>query len=245
MRDNTNIVQLESSNVITIDTIPKFDFVDYDLTNEKDMRRYFLDVERICRNSNAYKKMVRFLREHCDMNCCSFYENINNIDTYSIKIHIHHSPLTLFDIVSVVFRKRLANKEPININLVAKEVMYLHYRMMVGLIPLSETVHELTHSGYLFIPTNVVYGKFKEFIDLYKDYIDPQLESTLSKAEEYTQSYDYAKETKLLQLNMVHLDVSGAYSLPKTEDVVNILKNHIKEIDSKLSNITISGDVNE
>lgn len=240
MRDNTNIVLQEDKPVTTIEmnSISPFDIADFDLTKEKEVRQYFFTIERIVRGSYLYKhKLIPYLRDYVNMNECSFYKNINNIDTFSMKIHIHHSPLTLFDIVNTVFNKRCKFKEPINVNLVAKEVMWLHYRMQVGLIPLSETVHELTHNGFLFIPTNKVYGLYRDFVRMYGEFIDPQTMSTLKQAEEYTKSYDFAKETKVLNMNMIHLDTTGSYEFPKLEDVVQMLKESIDKFDSKVSSV--------
>lgn len=227
MRDYSPITLPDYKDTIKIENIPTFDIGDYDLTDPKDLMRYFINIERICRNSRTYKKLVNFLREYVDMNKCSFYSNINNIDTYSIKIHIHHSPLTLFDIVNIVYYKRLINQESISDVMVAKEVMYNHYRLLVGLIPLSETVHELVHNGYLFIPTNVVYGKYKEFLSIYDKYVDmaiPGLKDTIHNVEEATKEYDFKKETKVLTMNMLYLDTSGAYEFPKMEDIVQSLQ---------------------
>ena len=196
MRDYSPITLPDYKDTIKIENIPTFDIGDYDLTDPKDLMRYFINIERICRNSRTYKKLVNFLREYVDMNKCSFYSNINNIDTYSIKIHIHHSPFTLFDIASIIYSKRVAMGESLSITMVAKEVMYCHYNMIVGLIPLSETVHELVHNGYLFIPTDAVYGKYKEFVQQYQDYLGP-IKNTLDRLEEATKTYDFAKETKV------------------------------------------------
>ena len=240
MRDNTNIIIPNEivDKMIHINTIPPFDIADFDLTKEKEVRQYFFTIERIVRSSYLYKhKLIPFLRDYVNMNECSFYQNVNNIDTYSIKIHIHHAPLTLFDIVNTVFHKRCKYKEPIDVNLVAKEVMWLHYRMQVGLIPLSETVHELVHNGFLFIPTNKVYGKYNEFIQYYREFIDPQVLSTLQQAEEYTKSYDYAKETKILKMNMMYLDTSGSYEFPKMNDIIDLMKQCIDQFDMKLSSV--------
>ena len=61
---------------------------------------------------------------------------------------------------------------------IADEAMELHYRNMVGLIPLSKSIHEIIHSTYkkgtdkLYIPVNMVYGVFREFIKEYGEYID-------------------------------------------------------------------------
>ena len=230
MRDNTHINLVPNDiEKIQIENLPPFDIGDYDLNDEKEMRKYLFDIERTCRNSYAYKKFIGFLREHVDMNKCSFYENVNNIESYSIKIHIHHTPLTLFDIVEIVVRKRTAMKESLNVNLVAKEIMLLHYLMLVGLIPLSETVHELIHNGYLFIPTDHVFGRYREFIDRYKEYIDSQLMKTLESAEEYTKTYDFMKETEVLKMRMVYIDPSGSYEFPVFKEIVEKIKENIDQ----------------
>lgn len=232
MREYTEVQLPEKRTVIEINNIPAFDIADYDLTDQKELMRYFTSIERICRNSRAYKKMINFLREYVDMNKCSFYKNINNIDTYSIKIHIHHSPFTLFDIVTTVYYKRLMNGESISEDMVAKEVMAIHYNMMVGLIPLSETVHEVVHNGFLFIPTTVVYGKYNEFVSMYEKYIEmanPGILKTLSNLEEFSKDYDFKKETKVLDMQMLYLDTTGAYEFPKYTDIVDSLKQAMNE----------------
>lgn len=211
---------------IKIDVISPFDIEDYNLSDDKDTFSYLTNIERVCRNSRCYKKLIDFLRNYVDMNKCSFYKNINNIDTTGIKIHIHHAPFTLFDIVNVIYNKRMAMGESLSVTMVAKEVMYCHYNMWVGLIPLSETVHEMVHNGYLFIPTNAVYGKYKEFVDHYKDYLGP-IESRLKRLEEATKAYDYNKETKILTMNAIYIDPTGAYELPDMNTIIELLKEKV------------------
>ena len=221
----------EKIDTIKINSLPEFDIEDYDLSNPKELNNYFKSIERICRNSHTYKKFIDFLREQVDMVKCSFYENVNNIDTFSIKIHIHHAPLTLYDIVTTVYSKRLCNHEPLSELMVAKEVMWVHYNMMVGLIPLSETVHELVHQGMLFIPLNKVFGIYKNFISIYGLYMDPQLKANLSRAEEISRDYDISKQTKILEVDPVYIDPSGAYEFPNREELVEVLSNKVNAID--------------
>lgn len=228
MREYNESTLPEFIDKIEIKNIPDFDIADYDLTNDKDIFQYLTGVERVCRNSRCYKKLVDFLRNYVDMNKCSFYKNINNIDTRSIKIHIHHSPFTLFDIASIIYSKRVAMGESLSIPMVAKEVMYCHYNMMVGLIPLSETVHELVHNGYLFIPTDAVYGKYKEFVQQYQDYLGP-IKNTLDRLEEATKAYDFAKETKVLTMNMIYIDPTGSYEFPDMNEIIELLKSNIED----------------
>ena len=216
--------------IIKMNEIPEYDIPDYDLNDEKSFKKYIQNLEKDVRSSYEYKALIKYLREYMDMNQCAFYKNINNIDSTAIYIEIHHEPLSLYDICIIVYNKRLQFNEPLDEEYVAKEVMYLHYNLMVGLIPLAETVHELVHAQYLFVPTTAVLGKYREFVDRYHDFMLPEQLETLEHIEEATKTYDGSDAKTLLSKNFIYMDMTGAYDLPKTEDIVNMLKDRIKEI---------------
>lgn len=231
MREYNVIVLPSVVDNISIKSLPEYSIQDWDLTEPKQLVKFFYSIERIVRQSYSYKKLINFLRDHVDMNSCSFYKNINNLDTFSIHIHIHHEPFTLFDIVNIVYSKRLALHEPLTENQIAKEVMWNHYRMAVGLIPLSETVHELVHNGFLFIPTNRVFGYYKKFYEDYEPYITDNLKRILYNNEQASLEYDFNKDTKVLSMNMIYIDPSGVYEFPNREDIVNLMKDKIENYD--------------
>ena len=216
---------------IYIKFVPEFNISDYDLSNPKELSKYFKSIERICRNSRTYKKLINFLRENVDMNKCSYFKNVDNIDTYSLKIHIHHTPLTLYDIVTTVYNKRLLNHESLSEMMVAKEVMWLHYNLFVGLIPLSETVHGSVHNGQAFIPTTKVYGMYKTFVKLYEPYMDKELLKVLSNMEEMSEDYDTI--TKLLEVSPVFIDYEEGigFEFPKPQELATVLSKKIKDMD--------------
>ena len=216
---------------IYIKFVPEFNISDYDLSNPKELSKYFKSIERICRNSRTYKKLINFLRENVDMNKCSYFKNVDNIDTYSLKIHIHHTPLTLYDIVTTVYNKRLLNHESLSEMMVAKEVMWLHYNLFVGLIPLSETVHGSVHNGQAFIPTTKVYGMYKTFVKLYEPYMDKELLKVLSNMEEMSEDYDTI--TKLLEVSPVFIDYEEGigFEFPKPQELAAVLSKKIKDMD--------------
>ena len=216
--------------IIKMNEIPEYDIPDYDLNDEKSFKKYIQNLEKDVRSSYEYKALIKYLREYMDMNQCAFYKNINNINSTTIHIEIHHEPLSLYDICIIVYNKRLQFNEPLDEEYVAKEVMYLHYNLMVGLIPLAETVHELVHAQYLFVPTTAVLGKYREFVDRYHDFMLPEQLETLEHIEEATKTYDGSDAKTLLSKNFIYMDMTGAYDLPKTEDIVNMLKDRIKEI---------------
>lgn len=218
-------------NVITIDTLPVYDRYDFDLADDKSFKHYIDAVERTVRTSFEYSQMVRYLRENLDMDKCAFYANVTNADTTKIHIEIHHAPFFLRDICYIVYNKRVALGQSLDEELVAEEIMYLHYLQWVGLIPLSETVHELVHNQYLFVPSTKVLGNWKEFYNRYEPYMLPeQIESikNIIEASNYVDSYDQYKD--ILSKHYIYVDVTGAYTIPRLEDVATMLKGRINEL---------------
>lgn len=216
--------------VIEMKDIPEYNIYDFDLADEKSFKKYIQTLEKTVRSSFEYKALIQYLREYMDMNQCAFYQNVNNADTTKVRIEIHHEPLSLYDICLIVYNKRLAFNEPLDEDYVAKEVMYLHYNLMIGLIPLAETVHQLVHAQYLFVPTTAVLGKYKEFINMYKPYMLPEQLEALDHIEEATKAYDDMDAKTLLSKNYIYVDMSGAYKLPQTKDIIAMVKSRIKEI---------------
>jgi hypothetical protein len=88
---------------------------------------------------------------------------------------MHHYPFTLYDIVTLVVQKFLKDKKLISSFVIAKEVMKLHFTNKVGLVPLSKTVHELVHSGEIFINYNQVFGDFSSFAEEYSEFMTPKM----------------------------------------------------------------------
>ena len=254
MRDPNGLVstyELESPPaVIVMHDIPEYNGFDYDLADDKSFLKYIKDIKTVVRSSYEYHNMVNYLRNYMDMNQCAFYRNVSNIDTTKIRIEIHHEPLGLEDIVRIVYNKRVAFNEPLDVEWVAKEVMYLHYNLMVGLIPLAETVHELVHAKYLFVPTSAVLGKYRVFVDRYRDYMLPEQLETLENIEVATEAYNGEDAKTILSTNYIYVDFSGEYKFPTTEEMIKMLKSKIKEItDSKqlessnMSNSTLLGSI--
>ena len=234
MRDPNCMVKTYELDVppltIEMHEIPDYDLYDFDLNDEKSFKKYIQTIERVVRSSFEYKEMVKYLREYMDMNQCAFYQNVNNTDNTKVRIEIHHEPLSLFDICLIVYNKRVAFNEPLDEEYVAKEVMYHHYNLMVGLIPLAETVHELVHASYLFVPTTAVLGKYKEFVNMYQPYMSPEQLEVLENIEAATAVYDSDEAKTILSTNYIYVDLSGAYQMPRTEDIVIMLKSRIREI---------------
>lgn len=218
---------------ITMEDIPEYDKEDYDLFSPKGFRKYISDVKKFIRNSFEYRKLVQYLKQNMDMNECSFFKNINSTELSKIKIELHHSPFTLEDIVLTVYNKRSFYGESLEVEEVAEEVVYIHYFIMVGLIPLSTTVHELVHSQNIFIPCQDVFGDYKEFMDIYKNWMDPELIDKINAIEDKSKTFNNELNMNLLRqttipVNMI--DTENRYVVPALEDMNNIMNTKLKEI---------------
>lgn len=170
----------------------------YDLDNDKDRFKFISTVERICRSSMEYKQLIEFLKVNMNMNFCSFFHNVSrNINgTAKVRIEIHHEPFTLYDIVAIILNDRIENEKYISIFDIADEVMEVHYKGYVGLVPLSETVHELVHNGKIFIPLQFIDEGFNLFYRKYKKTIDNMdglcdlLQAKVRLSKEYAKNPD-------------------------------------------------------
>lgn len=236
--------EFENANIMVMQDVPEYDMQDYDLFNEKDFKKYIDDIERLVRSSREYRTFVQYLRMYMDMNSSAFLENVNNIDTTKIKIELHHTPFTLFDITLTVFNKRSRLQEPLDMELVAKEVCYIHYFLYVGLIPLSKTEHKLVHNQALFVPLDIVLGKYDEFIEMYKQDIPPDAMERYETYKELTKSYNKAINTKILEVTPTYLKLPGtdpnslgAYNLPMLEQVLSVTENQMRQLNQKHSHV--------
>lgn len=226
----------KDTNKINIPYVPEYDIEDYDFYDEKDIEKYIKDVERVCRNSFEYKRLIKFLKNKLDMRKCAFYERVMNEsnDAYSkIAIHIHHDPLTLYDICKIVFKKRMELGEIVDEQITAKEVMLLHYNLLVGLIPLAETVHELVHNKYLFVPSNKVFGFYRDFLEMYDKYIPEDIKDNIQTIEAASALYD-GSDLKILDTHTLYVNLEDGHRLPTYDEVNQFLSNRIKDMDKSM-----------
>lgn len=236
MRDVLNLnpveYQLNDYTIISFDSLPEYDRTDYDLGNEKEFNRYILDIKADARKSFEYQRFMTFLKTNLDMNRCSFFENIAGGNRSKIKIEIHHDPFTIEDIIRIVYRKRSSYYEVLDEEQVSKEVMFLHYNLLVGLIPASTTVHELIGNNYLFVPTTHIMGNYKDFANRYEPFIDNEMIGMLQRIEEATEVYDHSRAENILKKHYVYINV-GDTPLPTYDTIIQMMRDRLDELNSR------------
>ena len=223
---------LSSNITLTSKEIPECDIECWCLEDDKDYEKFIRTVENTVRRSFEYREFIKYIRENFGMDKCAFLKDVNNKETYGIKIEIHHYPFSLRDIADIVVRKRSYYKESLSVQMVAKEIMQLHYKLMIGLIPLSETVHELFHSSRLFIPIDKVVGRYRLFMDVYKPFISSEQLDTVERIEKYTDDNDgKILNTNIIEQNKLTYSINDShYLLPDTGIIANNMLEQMKAI---------------
>lgn len=183
------------------------DRLGYDLSDEKSKINFVKYIEKIIRGSFEYKKMIEFLRDKIDMNHCAFFKDVNN-KINGITIEIHHEPFSLYDVTYIVLQMYMDEGYPLKPSNIAEEVMLLHFFGMIGLIPLSKTVHELVHDSQIFIPITHVFGNVEKFYRQYFKYMSPQQKEILAKSIKISKQLEESVPNVLTK-KFTYLDVDG------------------------------------
>ena len=120
-------------------------------------------------------------------------------------------------IENIVLRKYQEEGLPINDLLIADEVMALHYENKVGLVPLSKTAHEIIHnSTKLFVPINMCYGNYSEFLNEYEPYIEDEVFEKIERKVLQTKNLT-PESFEAITKEFKYLEVEGVKDIEKME----------------------------
>jgi hypothetical protein len=72
-------------------------------------------------------------------------------------------------------------------------------------------------------------GKYKEFYELYKDFMTPEILDIYDRTVEYSQAYDESKHLHILNRKYIYLDLTGVYDIPTYQSVIDDLNVKIQE----------------
>jgi len=167
-------------------------------------------IEREIRNSYEYKNYIQYLKEELDLTKCSLLPNID-IKTTPVSLEFHHFPFCLYDIIDIVTRSLLKEGETVSCFDIAEKVVLEHFKGNIGLVPVTETIHEMAHSGAILIPFDKINGNYNNFIKEYSSYIDPlQLEKisgmkAFSKTDEAKDYNENKLSKKIINYNITYI----------------------------------------
>lgn len=166
--------------------------------NKKELIKYF---ESEIRDSFEYKYLIDLFKNTLDIKSCVFFKNYSLENGF--KLEFHHHPFTLYDYTEAVVNKQIDDHHQeiendgdyVYENEVEKEVVMLHYKLMVGLVPLNPTAHAQVHDGKLDIHPDLIIGNYDKFYAEYCKYLS---EAAKNKYQEYKDRYKKGSKTSEL-----------------------------------------------
>jgi hypothetical protein len=75
--------------------------------------------------------------------------------------------------------------------------MRIHFTGIVGIVPLSKTVHELAHAGEIFINLKLVKTDYETYVKSNSNYIDEELLDKIKQLEIMSQGDIIIKQDSL------------------------------------------------
>lgn len=171
----------------------------FDSDVDKKMVTY---LKRMARSSWEYKNYMSNFKDNLGMTSCKVF-NMIDINDIKVGLEIHHTPFAMETIVMAVINRMVAeNGYPIDPKDVSEEVMRLHYDGVVGLIPLTTTIHEAVHSGSVYIKPRDIYGDYQKFFEQYEEYLSEDAirhyNNVISLSEEEIDLYNKEKLKRLI-----------------------------------------------
>lgn len=208
---------------IIIDTITtKAAYYDIDINfSEKSKDKFIKRIEKIIRGSVEYRTYIGILKNELNLTKCSFLPGID-ISTIRISLEFHHYPFTLYDLVAIEVNKEMnSGKKFIDPFDIADRIMILHYKNLVGLVPLSTTVHELVHAGKKFVNKKYVYGNYLKYIDNNAKFINDEYMDKIQQINDISEREDNGEniDGDILEKNFLQVTVRDIEKAKKIDVV--------------------------
>jgi hypothetical protein len=175
-------------------SVRDFDVSTNYLETQEDLdEKMIMYIEKQVRGSYEYRAYVQYMKEELDLTKCALLPNID-IKTTPVSLEFHHFPFTLFDITSIV-GKSMINETNGKVSTfdISEQIMKEHFENNIGLVPLTETLHEMAHNGAVAIPFDKINGKYENFIEKYRKHIEDDFIERLESLKRYNNS-DEAKK---------------------------------------------------
>lgn len=141
--------------------------------------RFIKEVEKLVRSNDRYKKYINYLKTEVQMNHCQVLKDIDDEDA---TIELHHGPIfTLFMDCAIILEYFIMKDWKISTFRVADAVLNEHQKNRIQCMMVSTTIHELIHSGKIFIHYKQAYGDVVAFIKKYRDAISKEYKEKINQ----------------------------------------------------------------
>jgi hypothetical protein len=162
---NTQLSVTSEEAMPIVDGYGTASFYGETLQVEDKRTRFIKTIVSTIRKSPEYSRYRTFLIENVDMGHCSILSSLSDEDIKCAGLEIHHTPLGLYDIAEMVLGQMEYDQDRITTFAVANRVMAYHWKGYVGLVPLTQTLHEAVHAGQITVDPRSVFGNWQALMN--------------------------------------------------------------------------------
>jgi len=184
------------------------------ILDSREYNTFIKSCEKMIRQSDEYKTFIYKVHNEFGGSGIQSCNILGMVTGEEATLEVDHYPFTLYEICSAVTSKFIREHVPFNTFMVAEVVMKLHFDLKIGFTVLSKTVHQLRHSGKVFIPLSDVAGHFMEFFKEYKEDLEPETLTSFSKLIDMTKK-GYKMNRDQSFLTVKHQDIYAPSEIPK------------------------------
>lgn len=160
------------------------------LTDESELDKKNISyIEKEVRNSIEYRSYIQYLKNELDLKSCALLPNLDSKEL-GISLEFHHFPMNLYEISQTVAMSKLEEEGEVSYFDIAEDIVKEHYLNNIGLVPLSQTMHEMAHNKSILIPKESINGNYNAFVAKYSDFISDDIKQRISDMELYNSSDD-------------------------------------------------------
>ena len=153
-----------------------------DFYDDKSLMKFIKSIESMIRKSREYKTYISSLST---VSSGLARDNIlSNIAVGDACIEFHHYPFDLKTIVEMVIMSHISRHDKFTSFSLCHEILDLHYRNLIGLVPLSSTSHELVHLNSILIKSDQIFGDWRKLLEIYHDGISIEQEEKIKELDE-------------------------------------------------------------
>jgi len=135
---------------------------------EGEYNKFIKNCEKLIRGCLEYKLWRNYITDVLQIQSCAITEE-NMSET---NIDVHHHPASLFTIVKSLVNEKLENEKPFCSFDICVKVIELHFKNIVGFVPLLSDLHAKYHNGFLNIPKSLIKGNYNSYLEEYSKYLD-------------------------------------------------------------------------
>ena len=138
--------------------------------NEAEYVKFIRNCERQVRSSIEYKQWRNYIVDVLGVQTCMITNE--RMDQCTIEVH-HHIP-SLFIVVKSITNKMINEEKTFSTFDISLEVIKLHFQNKIGYVTMIKSIHEKFHNGFLGVPSTVIKGNYKAFMEEYSSSMDDE-----------------------------------------------------------------------